>query len=174
MEPQQTNKRMMDPVQVPVHGVDDGSVLFSVFKAPVPMPRPRWSFAPGRGGRGGRPYNPASKVMKEWKGIVKGLLFGEENKNKPPIFLRDQSVEVFCAFRFKRPTSHYKANGKLRTDAPSRPDSCGDTDNYIKYIQDVMNKLVYDDDVQIVSVWGTKAYREEASVTVQVRPIYLR
>ena len=47
-------------------------------------------------------------------------------------------------------------------------------DNYIKFILDIMNKLVYDDNVQVLSLCTTKIYDADPSVTTQVNPIYLR
>ena len=55
-----------------------------------------------------------------------------------------------ATLHFKRPMSHFKANGDLKPDAPSRHAKRPDVDNLAKYVLDSLQPRVLADDNCVV------------------------
>jgi len=79
------------------------------------------------------------------------------------------ALRIRFRFSIKRPKSHYKKgkNSKFLTPkAPLHPTGrIGVIDNFIKFYLDVMNKIVYLDDSQVIEVSAVKEYNDEESYT---------
>jgi Holliday junction resolvase RusA-like endonuclease len=68
-------------------------------------------------------------------------------------------IELECVFVVPRSKSHYTSKGALTKSAPSVPG--GDLDKLIRAVGDALSKVVYRDDVQIVSFGAsTKKFAE--------------
>jgi Holliday junction resolvase RusA-like endonuclease len=52
-----------------------------------------------------------------------------------------------------------------------RPTSKSDVDNYVKGIKDALNKVIWKDDSQIVSLQASKWYSERLRIEVAIKPI---
>lgn len=60
-----------------------------------------------------------------------------------------------------RPKSHYgtgRNSGKLKPSAPALPATKPDLDNYIKFLCDCFNEILFRDDAQIVGIKAIKRY----------------
>ena len=75
-------------------------------------------------------------------------------------------LHVSFSFTFARPKSHYgsgRNSNKLKDSAPLHADKINkDFDNMAKFYADAMNKVIYDDDKQIVASSITKQYKSYA------------
>lgn len=63
-------------------------------------------------------------------------------------------IELSCVFYIARAKSHYTPKGVLRKGAPTVPQ--GDLDKLVRAVGDALSKVVYQDDVQIVSLGETR------------------
>jgi Holliday junction resolvase RusA-like endonuclease len=83
-------------------------------------------------------------------------------------------VELECVFVIPRSPSHYTSKGALTSSAPIVP--INDLDKLIRAVGDSLSKVVYRDDVQIISFGkSTKRFSETAAgkggVFVKVRAL---
>jgi Holliday junction resolvase RusA-like endonuclease len=153
-------------VHAPVYGVDDGGSLhFTVFQKPLVMPRPRCMFGVRIGK--GYLYNPAKPRIQEWRLRIRDSL--SLGQLSPVLFPEHLCLQLEVSFRVKRPPSHYNSTGHVRIGAPLRVH--GDTDNFAKFIQDVMNLVVYHDDGQVVTLVCTKSFAEQESTSIRITPV---
>lgn len=92
------------------------------------------------------------------------------------VFKKGDPVVLKVKFYLKRPEADFKtgkraqqsglkALARLRTAAPITPD----LDNLVKFVMDGMNKLIYDDDRQVVLIVAYKL-RDNGRMEVQVLP----
>ena len=83
-------------------------------------------------------------------------------------------VEVVLWFGMPRPKSYYgtgRNQGKLKTSAPEHPIIKPDIDNYIKFVFDLFNDRVWNDDKQVVRTICEKAYTEEPRTEIFLRGV---
>lgn len=96
--------------------------------------------------------------------------------------IKDQfpkGVPLYMDFSFfiKRPKSHYRAGKNshlLKRNSPILPctSSTSDLDNYVKFVKDCLNSLVYHDDCQVTHYGLTrKVYDKNSRVEVVVTEI---
>lgn len=92
---------------------------------------------------------PAGR-LKRWKALIeakadyvaRGSLLG-------PVRLWQGPVQLECEFVLPRSPSHFTKKGNLTKSAPRVP--VGDLDKLIRAVGDALSKVVYRDDVQVVS-----------------------
>lgn len=80
---------------------------------------------------------------------------------------------IYCHlfFGLRRPKSHYGTGrnaGQLKSSAPKYPAKLPDFDNLEKFAVDSMNKIVFDDDKQIVSCRTDKRYSERPRTEILI------
>jgi Holliday junction resolvase RusA-like endonuclease len=83
-------------------------------------------------------------------------------------------VEVVLWFGMPRPKSHYgtgRNSGKLKKSAPEHPGIKPDIDNFIKFVFDLFNDRVWEDDKLVVRTMCEKAYAEEPRTEILIRGI---
>eukprot|EP01041_Mallomonas_annulata_P013305 gene13305-28190_t len=132
------------------------NLSFIVFGDPVPLSRHMMS--------NNRMYNPSSTSQRHF------LQACEKHLPSEPYL---GPLEVFLAFYFTRPKSHYRT-GKyshiLKEDAPSWHTSRKDIDNLAKFVLDALNEKAYVDDRQIVAIHAYKMYtNNKARVVVRMK-----
>lgn len=96
---------------------------------------------------GKRTYNPQSEIERAVQWEIKKQLQAGYELIKTPLIL---AIDAY----FPRPASHYgtgKNVDKLKPSAPKYHTNKPDHDNIIKFYMDCMNKLVFEDDTQIVA-----------------------
>lgn len=74
-------------------------------------------------------------------------------------------------FYFKRPKSHFNSKGELKKLAPLKYTKKPDIDNLLKFVLDALNKTLYVDDAQVVSLAGRKLYAEKEGIEIDVREL---
>jgi Holliday junction resolvase RusA-like endonuclease len=98
-----------------------------------------------------------------------------ENVSIAPV--SDRAFTFGVHFVFRRPKSHVRANGELRSGAPLVHTQRPDADNLLKAVQDALGSfrkrvpLVWADDSQIVSVDARKrwcALGEESGALIRI------
>ena len=75
------------------------------------------------------------------------------------------ALEVNMTFAFKRPKSHYRTGKNshlLKNSAPIFCTNRKDLDNIFKFYADAMNKIIYEDDSQIIRTCIHKKWTKEA------------
>lgn len=118
------------------------SDFYFVFKVkPTPKGRPRFS-------RNGHSYTPLKTRQAEFE---IGTLARLEWIGKK---LLNRSLEAIVTFKMKFPPT-----SKLKY--PS-----GDLDNYCKLVFDSLNKIVYEDDKQLVKITASKEWSDENKITL--------
>jgi Holliday junction resolvase RusA-like endonuclease len=119
---------------------------------PVAQPRQRHALRSGAGGRMFvSNYTPTKDPVNVYKATIKHLV--RERWPHPPIGCVLQATVVFV---FDRPAS------LLRPRSPSQRvfcDNSRDVDNLLKSTFDALNKLLWLDDRQVVSIVAEKVYR---------------
>ena len=104
---------------------------------------------------GNHTYDPSSNEKKDFVSKIKQFL--PEEPIKGPI-------KVELKFYEKRPKSHYrtgKFSGILKENAPKYNVSKRDIDNFVKFVFDSLNKLMYVDDSQVFELNCGKYYSED-------------
>ena len=79
------------------------------------------------------------------------------------------ALEAFIHVRLPVPQSYSKKRTEACLSGLERPCKKPDLDNIIKAMMDGMNKIVYDDDVQVISIQATKRYAINAGVDILVK-----
>jgi Holliday junction resolvase RusA-like endonuclease len=129
---------------------DDNSggpeVRFVINRKPVPLARPRF-YQKGI-------YSKNKADIKLFQNDIKQQLSALDINPCP--FTKESPLSVTIRFFLKRPNNDFKANkrgvDRLKTMAEglAAPPFGSDIDNLAKFVLDGMNKIVYDDDRQIV------------------------
>ena len=81
------------------------------------------------------------------------------------------ALEAFIHVRLPVPQSYSKKRTEACLSGLERPCKKPDLDNIIKTMMDGMNKIVYDDDVQVISIQATKRYAINAGVDILIKEI---
>lgn len=116
--------------------------------APVPQPRFRVNY------KTRALYNPEKKQLQDLRNCLKGMV----GARSLPIFGRSCFLRVSIDFYFKRPRSHFVKNGQeLAKNAPKYP-AGGDVDNFLKFVLDAGNNILYHDDSQVKILSGSLQY----------------
>jgi Holliday junction resolvase RusA-like endonuclease len=132
----------------------------------------------------------AKKRHRHFARIVKGKIFQgtySEQKGEESGFI-DQIIPqlpkdhlpikgaIYCHlfFGLRRPKSHYgtgRNSGKLKPSAPKYPAKLPDFDNLEKFAVDSINKIVFEDDKQIVSCRTDKRYSERPRTEILIKEL---
>ena len=81
------------------------------------------------------------------------------------------ALEALIYVRLPVPQSYSKKRTEACLSGLERPCKKPDLDNIIKAMMDGMNEVIYDDDVQIVSITATKLYAAKAEVYILIKEI---
>ena len=127
-----------------------------------PVAQKQRGFVRGKNGKG-HFFNPSSK---EQRGVRKALeealaLLPKESKFTP--WPKGFKLKVKCEFYHELPAG---ATGKIGDPCEGR----ADTDNMLKFVNDVGNKLLFHDDKQITAQCGKKLYGERNETRVTLQP----
>lgn len=96
-------------------------------------------------------------------------VFQLQIQSKAPKIPSEDALNVAMTFFFKRPKSHYgtgRNSGKLKQSAPKWHTKAKDLDNIAKFYMDAMNKIIYKDDGQIVTLSLEKCYTKNQAKTL--------
>lgn len=124
-------------------------VHFTIRGDPVPMQRHRTT-------KKGRVYSPSSSTQQKFRSTVQEVL-KLNGSSVFPFFSASEKVKLIVAFQLKHPKHPHKGRkGRMG----------GDVDNYVKFVMDAINGVVYDDDSQVVILQAMKLYRLGDDCTV--------
>jgi len=79
------------------------------------------------------------------------------------------ALEAFIYVKLPVPQSYSKKRTEACLSGLERPCKKPDLDNIIKAMMDGMNKVIYDDDVQVISIQATKRYAINAGVDILIK-----
>ena len=79
------------------------------------------------------------------------------------------ALEAFIYVRLPVPQSYSKKRTEACLNGLEKPCKKPDLDNIIKAMMDGMNEIVYDDDVQVISIQATKRYAINAGVDILIK-----
>lgn len=121
---------------------------------PKGQPRPK-AFARKMGGTFvARVYDPGT--AEGWKAQAALAL-----RPRLPATPCTDPLRVECAFTFRRPKGHYRANGLVKPTAPTWHTAKPDADNAAKAVLDACTQLgLWQDDAQVVALVVTKRYAD--------------
>lgn len=102
--------------------------------------------------------------LKGWAGFV--AFTAHQAWNGPPV---DGPMAVELVIWKRRPKSHYRANGQLKSDAPRYPGNVfPDGEKVERALYDAMTGIVYMDDRQICTAQWCKRYGEHDCIAVTI------
>lgn len=134
-------------------------IKFEVPGDPVGKQRPR--VVRNKFTRGVHTYTP--QKTKTYEALVQ--MQAQRVYDKEPT---SNNVSVAIDAYFKVPKSYSKKRTEMCLLQIERPSKKPDTDNIAKAILDAMNKVVYQDDKQVVSLHIEKYYSKDPKVVVNV------
>lgn len=135
-------------------------VIFEVEGKPFGKQRPKFS----RRGRFITTYTPNETVEYERK-------VRESYRNKYGNFKLNSPVEAKIIAYYKIPTNVSMKKRKKMLEKEILPQIKPDTDNIAKAILDPLNKLVYNDDAQVVKLHIEKYYSDNPRVLVEIKEV---
>ena len=113
---------------------------------PIPQARPRFK-------RSGKTYNPQSEQAKDF--ATKVLAQYKDDPIDGPIWLR-------VMFFMLRPKNHYKSRipgaDRIRPGAPLWHAKKPDISNLVKFVEDSLNGVLWEDDSQIIHIEASKSF----------------
>ena len=124
-------------------------ITFRVDGTPIPKGRPKFA----RRGKFVSTYNP--KTTLQYEDLIADGAKRAMGASEP----LETPLEVFFYFSMPIPKSYSKKRVEACLNDLERPMK-KDLDNLIKSVADGMNKIVYKDDAQIVTIHATKVYGE--------------
>ncbi|MBN6186424.1 RusA family crossover junction endodeoxyribonuclease [Aneurinibacillus sp. BA2021] len=133
-------------------------IEFTIYGEPVAQGRPRATTIAGRA----RMYDPPKS--REYKEHVKR----EAAKYAPSEPLEGPLVLTVNIYRFI-PKGFNKKDKERAVAGTLRPTTKPDVDNYVKGIKDALNKVIWKDDSQIVSIVAEKFYSQKPRIEVKVQ-----
>jgi Holliday junction resolvase RusA-like endonuclease len=123
---------------------------------------PKAQARPRKSGANGFFYDP-SKGLKQW-------LLAQIVSQLPPNFKPlEVALEVDMRFYRAMPTGGSKKDKILMELGVLRPIGRPDIDNYIKLVQDALNKTLYKDDSNIVTLRAEKYYSCKPRVEIDIK-----
>ncbi|CEG28107.1 RusA family crossover junction endodeoxyribonuclease [Bacillus sp. B-jedd] len=132
-------------------------IEFTVYGEPVAQGRPRFS------SHGGitRVYDPAKS--RDFKKYVR--LVASQHR---PVKLLQGPLKLFVTIY--RPTLRKFSKKKLAAaeQGELRPITKPDVDNYVKAVKDACNKVIWNDDSQVVDLYVGKYYSENPRVHIRI------
>jgi Holliday junction resolvase RusA-like endonuclease len=93
------------------------------------------------------------KAGKDWRKLVQTVAKQEKAEwqhNAGLALPMDHPCRLSIVFSIRRPKCHYRANGTLRPDAPSRHTQKPDVLKLTRAIEDALTGIAWNDDAQIV------------------------
>ena len=137
------------------------SIMFTVYGQPVAKGRPRFST------RGKFPvaYTPEkTKTYEAEVGLMAKAAMGVTKT-------LEGALEAFIYVTFPVPASYSKKRTEACLNETEKHIKKPDLDNVVKSVIDGMDKVVFNNDSQIMSIHATKVYGEIAKVEVLVRQV---
>ena len=128
--------------------------IITIRQIPVPQPRPRITM------RG--TYNPAQKKKKS--AIIQVMQQIQGLSDFPLVCPINMQVHFYLPI----PKGTSKKNHEQMCHNKIKHQKLGDLDNYLKYLFDVMNNLVFKDDKQIWKVDAQKEYSHDPRTVVLI------
>ncbi|MFT9848496.1 RusA family crossover junction endodeoxyribonuclease [Aneurinibacillus sp. REN35] len=133
-------------------------IEFTIYGEPVAQGRPRATTIAGRA----RLYDPAkSRNYKEYIRLAAA-------DHAPSVLLVGPLLLKISIYR-SIPKSFSKKKTVQAEAREIRPTSKPDVDNYVKGIKDALNKVIWKDDSQIVSIVAEKFYSQKPRIEVKVQ-----
>ncbi len=132
-------------------------ISLTYYGEPKAQARPRSSSQ-----HGGFFYDP-SKSLKQW---VLSQIVAQLPPNFKPI---DRSIEVTLRFYRTMPKGGSKKDKILMELGVIQPCGRPDIDNFIKLVQDALNKTLYTDDSNIVTLYAEKFYSCKPRVELDIK-----
>lgn len=134
-------------------------VEFIIEGKPVPYARARHTRFGGKNGKG-RFYNPKEKEMNQYnKEFMKQI---PENVSQRIKELDEKSiyyVELYCDFYVPIQKADSIERSALKEAGIIKPTlRNGDSDNYVKFVQDALHNVLYDDDKVVTVIRSNKLY----------------
>ena len=136
----------------------DKMIRFTVRGKPVPLRRHRTSR--------GFIYNPSAKKQKAFRDVVSEMLPSlylplDNATSAGLLFQEEEFLRMSIIFHLPRPKRHFVGSkpgpGRMRPSSPGYLHSTrSDVDNLAKFVLDSLNKLLYNDDRQVVSLHVVK------------------
>jgi len=136
-------------------------ITFAVYGEPVPKGRPRFST------RGKFPVAYTPEKTKSYEFEVGMMALAAMGGSKP----LEGALEAFIYVTFAVPESYSKKRLEACLSGTEKHIKKPDLDNVIKSVIDGMDKIVFDNDSQITSIYATKVYGEIAKVEVMVKQV---
>lgn len=106
----------------------------------------------------------SSKYVKEWRAFAKLKAI----ESKPDRIEKPNAVGVSVTFYFERPKKHFRANGKLRDDAPLFHIVKPDGEKLMRALLDAITGVCFHDDSQVARQHVEKKYGTPARAVVAV------
>ena len=135
------------------------SIMFTVYGTPTPKGRPRFST------RGKFPVAYTPEKTKAYEFEVGMMALAAMGGTKP----LEGALEAFIYITYAVPESYSKKRLEACLNGLEKHTKKPDLDNVIKSVIDGMDKIVFDNDSQIISIHATKVYGEVAKAEVMVR-----
>ena len=135
------------------------SIMFTVYGTPTPKGRPRFST------RGKFPVAYTPEKTKAYEFEVGMMALAAMGGTKP----LEGALEAFIYITYAVPESYSKKRLEACLSGSEKHTKKPDLDNVIKSVIDGMDKIVFDNDSQIISIHATKVYGEVAKAEVMVR-----
>jgi Holliday junction resolvase RusA-like endonuclease len=137
------------------------SIMFTVYGTPTPKGRPRFST------RGKFPVAYTPEKTKTYEAEVGMMAKAAMGASKA----LEGALEAFIYVTFPVPASYSKKRTEACLNETEKHTKKPDLDNVVKSVIDGMDKIVFDNDSQIMSIHATKVYGEIAKVEVLVRQV---
>lgn len=132
-------------------------ITITVTGKPIAQARPRFV----RRGKFVSTYNPQETEAGRFMLLAKSQL----PVNFKPL---EGPLRALCEFRVPIPSSKSKKAKAAMLAREVWPTGRPDLDNYVKFVKDALNGLVWGDDSQIVDLFATKVYAEQPGTVISV------
>lgn len=132
-----------------------------IYGNPVPQGRPRFT---SKGGFA-RAYDPAKS--RDYKDYIRLAAAQQVSASGALCGALSLSVRVYRGI----PKSLSKSKREAAERGELRPTTKPDITNYLKIIEDALNKIAWRDDSEIVDITGSKYYSERPRIEIEVEEI---
>ena len=127
------------------------------------------------------PGNPIAKkrprvVRNKHTGFVHGFnpqtddeyTFATVIKTSDPVYYDSEALKIRVTFYLPIPKSFSKKKTKEALEGALYPTKRPDVDNYLKFVLDCCNSVLFRDDSQVVTLIGRKRYSEVPKTVIEV------